>query len=168
VYDLSDGASYAKSACENLHFLNIMTETTTSEVRLSPSYFQQSINARIFPFFTLFNGERKDIIIDAMKASGLDFKEGINTHNDLKIWIEACSIASYYEGEPWKVNLLSFNHFLVYDIRNAVIQGKLDLSQYGLTTLVEPMQPFIERPPRASDFIQELERLRRAYPHGTR
>jgi hypothetical protein len=167
VYDLIDGARYAKSDCENMHFVNIMTETTAAEVGVSDSYFS-SINARLFTFSTLFNNDRKDMIIEAIEAAGIDVRDDINTKNDLKIWIEACSIASYYEGESWTVNLLSYNHFLVRDIRNVIIQGKLNLAQYGLSTLVIPMQPSVERPSQSATCKQELERLRKAYPYGSR
>lgn len=88
----------------------------------------------------------------------------VNTRNDIKIWIEACLVASHHKDCPWTFNLLSWNHFLVADIQTLVLGGAFSLAQFGIEVLVSVSRPPASPSEHTAKFHQKLEQLRKSYP----
>jgi hypothetical protein len=63
-----DTIFYTKLVCEDKEAINLISETTAKEVRLSDKYFFY-INMHLFVFSTLFSENRKDMAIDSIKSA---------------------------------------------------------------------------------------------------
>jgi len=165
VYDLINKKEHALVIVNDLASTNLMTETTQQEVRISDNYFRNAQKQPLYGYTTLLATSRREMICECiLEALGLEDVD-VNTMNDIKIWVEACLVASCHKDCGWEFNLISWNHFLVTKVQRLVLGGAFSLDQFGIDTLVPVCRPpTISSDNSSTEFQAKLEQLRKSYP----